>query len=57
MGTFFFHKKSKNHVSSRLLAQICVSQMFWEPTKNHESPRSALLEAAYFEALPYFFFI
>ena len=40
-----------------LLAQIRVSQVFWEPTKNRASPRSALHEASYLEALPNFFFI
>ena len=51
MGMIFFTKKSKNRVSSRHLAKIHVSQVFWEPIKNSVSPRSALLEAVYFEAL------
>ena len=51
MGMIFFYQKIKNRVSSRLLAQIRVSQVFWEPIKNHASPRSALLEAVYLEAL------
>ena len=41
----------KNRVSSRLLAKIRVSQVFWEPIKNRVSPRSALLEAVYLEAV------
>ena len=28
-----------------------VSQVFWDPIKNHASPRSTLLEAVYLEAL------
>ena len=43
----------KNSASSRLLAQNRVSQVFWEPIKNRVSPRSALLEAVYLEALLY----
>ena len=27
-------QKTKKHVSSRLLAKICVPQVFWEPIKN-----------------------
>ena len=42
---------NKNRVSSRLLAKNRVSQVFWEPIKNRVSPRSALLEAVYLEAL------
>ena len=49
----FFPKKIKNRVSSRLMAKIRVSQVFWEPIKNRASPRSALLEAVYLEALLY----
>ena len=45
--------KAKNRASSRLLAQNRVSQVFWEPIKNRASPRSALLEAVYLEALLY----
>ena len=30
-----------------------VSQVFWDPIKNPVSPRSALLEAVYLEALLY----
>ena len=52
-GHIFFSKKIKSHVSSRLLAQIRVSQVFWEPIKNRASPRSALLEAVYLKALLY----
>ena len=44
----------KNRVSSRLLAKIRVSQVFWKPIKNRVSPRSALLKAVYLEALLYF---
>ena len=55
MAIFFFTKKSKTRVSSRLLAKIRVAQVFWEPIKNRASPRSALLEAVYLEALLYFF--
>ena len=43
----------KNRVSARLLANIRVSQVFLEPIKNRVSPRSALLEAVYLEALLY----
>ena len=51
-GQNFFHQKTnKNSVSSRLLAKIRVSQVFWEPIKNRASPRSALLEAVYLEAV------
>ena len=39
--------------SSQILAQTRVSQVFWEPIKNRVSPRSALLEAVYLEALLY----
>ena len=46
-GHIFFYHKIKKRVSSRLLAKICVSQVFWEPIKNRVSPRSALLEAVY----------
>ena len=53
MGIIFLPKKIKNRVSSRLLAKIHVSQVFWESIKNHVSPRSALLEAVYLEALLY----
>ena len=52
-GHNFFYQKIKNRVSSRLLAKIRVSQVFWEPIKNRASPRSALLEAVYLEALLY----
>ena len=52
MGIIFF-TKVKNRVSLRLLAQIRVSQVFWEPIKNRVSPRSALLAAVYLEALLY----
>ena len=54
MGTIFFYQKIKNRVSSRLLAKIRVSQVFWEPIKNRASPRSALLKAVYLKALLYF---
>ena len=50
-NVFFYY--FKNSVSSRLLAKISVSQVFWDPIKNRVSPRSALLEAAYLEALLY----
>ena len=53
MGIIFFTKKIKNRVSSRLLAKIRASQVFWEPIKNRVSPRSALLEAVYLKALLY----
>ena len=53
MGINFLPKKIKNRVSSRLLTKIHVSQVFWEPIKNRVSPRSALLEAVYLEALLY----
>ena len=43
------------NVSSRLLAKIRVSQVFWEPIKNRVSPRSALLETVYLKALLYNF--
>ena len=36
---------------SKILAKIRVSQVFLEPIKNRVSPRSALLEAVYLEAL------
>ncbi len=36
------------------MAKIRLSQVFWKPIKNRVSPRSALLEAAYLEALLYF---
>ena len=52
-GHDLFYQKIKNRVSSRLLAKICVSQVFWEPIKNRASPRSALLEAVYLKALLY----
>ena len=52
-GHSFFYQKIKNRVSSRLLAKIRVSQMFWEPIKNRVSPRSVLLKAVYLEALLY----
>ena len=52
-GYNFFYQKMKNRVSSRLLAKIRVSQVFWEPIKKRVSPRSALLEAVYLEALLY----
>jgi len=48
---FFTKKNKKKRVSSRLLSKIRVSQVFWEPIKNRVSPRSALLEAMYLEAL------
>jgi hypothetical protein len=48
-----FFQEIKNRVSSRLLVKIRVSQVFWEPIKNSLSPRSALLEAVYVEALLY----
>ena len=51
MDIIFSYQKIKNSVSSRLLAQIQVSQVFWEPIKNRASPRSALLEAVYLKAL------
>ena len=41
--------------SSQILAQNRVSQVFWEPIKNRVSPRSALLEAVYLEALLYIY--
>ena len=47
----FFYQKIKNRVYSRLSAKIRVSHVFLEPIKNCVSPRSALLEAAYLEAL------
>jgi hypothetical protein len=47
----------KNHASSRLSAKNPVSQVFWDPTKNRVSPKSALLEAVYVEVLPYFHFL
>ena len=53
IGHNFFYQKVKNRVSSRLLTKIRVSQVFWEPIKNRVSPRSALLEAVYLEALLY----
>ena len=53
MGLIFF-TKVKNRVSLRLLAQIRVSQVFWEQIKNRVSPRSALLKAVYLKALLYF---
>ena len=43
----------KNRASSRLLAKNRVSQVFWDPIKNHVSPRSVLLKAVYLEALLY----
>ena len=49
--------KIKNRVSSRLLAKIRVSQVFWEPIKNRASPRSVLLKAVYLEALLYIGFL
>ena len=52
-GHNFFYQIIKNRVSSRLLAKIRVSQVFWEPIKNRVSPRSALLEAVYLKALLY----
>ena len=54
MGMIFFCQKIKNRVSSRLLAKIRVSQVFWEPIKNRVSPRSVLLKAVYLEALLYY---
>ena len=42
-----------NRASSRLSAQNRVSQVFWDPVKNHVSPRSVLLKAVYLEALLY----
>ena len=53
MGMIFFYQKIKNRVSSRLLAKIRVSQVFWEPIKNRAAQRSALLKAVYLEALLY----
>ena len=53
-GHIFFYHKIKKRVSSRLLAKIRVSQVFWEPIKNRVSPRSVLLEAVYLEALLYY---
>ena len=53
MGITFIYQKIKNRVSSRLLAKIRVSQVFWESIKNRVSPRSALLKAVYLEALLY----
>ena len=52
-GHNFFYQKLKNRAPSRLLPKIRVSQVFWEPIKNRVSPRSALLEAVYLEALLY----
>ena len=52
MGILFY-QIIKNGASSRLLAKIRASQVFWEPIKNRVSPRSALLEAVYLEALLY----
>ena len=46
----FCRKHSSNTVSASLLAKICISQVFWDPIKNHVSPRSALLKAVYLEA-------
>ena len=43
----------ENCASARLLAKIRVSQVFWDPIKNRVSPRSALLETVYLEALLY----
>ena len=48
-----FYQKIKNRVTSRLLAKIRVSQVFWEPIKNRVSATSALLEVAYLKALLY----
>ena len=31
----------------------CISQVLWDPIKNHVSPRSALFETVYLEALLY----
>ena len=53
MGMIFFYQKIKNRASSRLLAKIRVSQVFWEPIQNRVSPRSVLLKAVYLEALLY----
>ena len=50
--TVYLYKKC---ASSRFLAKNRVSQVFWDPIKNRVSPRSALLEAVYLEALLYFF--
>ena len=52
-GHNFFYQKIKKRVSSRLLAKIRVSQVFWEPIKNRVSPRPAFLKAVYLEALLY----
>ena len=52
-GRDSFYQKIKKRVSSRLLAKIRLSQVFWGPIKNRVSPRSALLEAVYLEALLY----
>ena len=41
--------------SPRPKLKIRVSQVFWEPIEIRVSPRSALLEAAYLEALLYLF--
>ena len=49
----FWTPAIKNCASSRLLAQNRVSKVFWDPIKNRVSPRSALLEAVYLEALLY----
>ena len=57
MNGLFFYQKIKSRVSSRLLVKIRVSQVFWEPIKNRVSPRSALLEAVYLEALLYQVFL
>ena len=43
--------------TTRPLAKISVSRVFWDPIKNRVSPRSALLEAVYLEALLYLFII
>ena len=36
------------------ITQNRVSQVFWDPIRNHVSPRSVLLKAVYLEALLYF---
>ena len=53
-GHIFFYPKIKNRVSSRLLAKISVSQVFWDQIINSVSPRSALPEATNLKALLYF---
>ena len=38
----FFYQKIENRVSSRLLAKIRVSQVFWEPIKGRVSQALAV---------------